>query len=132
MIRIVGLSARLTRLVTTDVITEDLRAWVLERLTYDRRQLAEIRAHRAAVDAAAKAGDQLPTLSISPALNPRASRLRLKLAKLITCRWCSGVWIAAAVVLADRHLGHRGWWRAGSEAATAAYAVGFLATRERD
>lgn len=133
LLRNVGLSARLTRLVTTDVITQDVRERLIERLTYDRRQRAARREHALKVASANSRGaDAPPPLKLPPPLNRKHTRLRLKLVKLITCNWCTGVWVAASVIILDRQLGGRKWWRSLSDAATAAYLVGWLADREQD
>jgi hypothetical protein len=131
-VRTIGLSARLTRLVTDDVIVQDAREWVLERLTYDRGQREARREHALLVASADSRGAGVKPLKLPPPASRTSARIRLKLAKLITCRWCTGVWVAASVVVLDRQLGGRSWWRAIGDAATAAYLVGWLAGREQD
>jgi hypothetical protein len=79
---------RLTRLVTADVITEPAREALL-RWSYRRK------------------GDtgQAPATGWTDyaEVDPDAPRL----ARLVTCRWCAGFYVAAAVVAARRWL--PGW-----------------------
>jgi hypothetical protein len=131
--RTVGLSARLTRLVTTDVITQGVRERLIERLTFDGPQRAARREHALKVASAHSRGvDVPPPLKLPPPVNRNVTKLRLKLVKLITCRWCTGVWVAAAVVVLDRTLVDRKWWRAIGDAGLAAYLIGWLAEHEQD
>lgn len=132
LLRIVGLSARVTRLVTTDVITQDLRARVLHLITYDPGQRKVLRRHSDLAAAAVDRGEDPPKLVLPKPLNPRAAQWRLKAAKLVTCNWCAGFWVAVLVTAVDQAAGERRWFRFVSEAATAAHAVGWLAGRERD
>lgn len=133
LLRTFGLSARLTRLVTTDVITQDVRERLIERLTYDAGQRAARREHAARVATAHRRGEDVPPpVKLPPPANPNLAKLRLKLVKLLTCRWCTGVWVAAAVVLLDRQVGHRRWWTSIQDAGLAAYAIGWLAEHEQD
>lgn len=71
-------TARLTRLVTTDVITESLRGRLIEWAYRD--QVVEW-------DVAANGWTQLAESDEDPP----------KLATLLICQWCSGVWVAGAV-----------------------------------
>lgn len=83
---------RLTRLVTADTITEPVRAWLVEDAYHAvARQLPEVQ-HGATVEERVAADDEEPP----------------KLATLLTCRWCAGVWCAALVVTA-RRLAPRQW-----------------------
>lgn len=94
---------RLTRLVTADVITAGLRAKLIEgayrrqarreRVTLSERTGQPIRQMRPSDwdDLAISEGESAP-----------------KLATLITCRWCAGVWIAAGVLVA-RRVAPRAW-----------------------
>lgn len=74
-----GLAAyRLTRLATADIISEPWRRSVVDRLVANGHEdAAEGETAQDVVDA-----------MVEP---PR-------LARLLTCRWCAGVWIAAGVV----------------------------------
>jgi hypothetical protein len=74
---------RLTRLATADVISEPFRRSVVGRLLgWDEEQMvASVPTAQEAVDAE----DSPPSL-----------------ARLLTCRWCAGVWIAGGVVAARR------------------------------
>lgn len=101
---------RLTRLVTADTITEPLRA-------------------RIVIDAFVKAGLDVPAgenaegiVEVSQALGLPA-QLVPKLATLVTCRWCAGVWVAAGVVVAAT-VAPRPWrWVARALAVSAAAAL---------
>lgn len=76
---------RLTRLVTTDSLTEELRSSINDRFGADS-----------------------------------------KLAVLISCPWCSSVFIASAVFLVERYLWQPPLWMLGM---VASYAIiGFLGT----
>lgn len=70
---------RLTRLVTADSITEPLRAAVIAS-TY------------------AEGLDEGETWDEVVMNDPRPPRL----AELVTCRWCAGVWVSFGVVAARR------------------------------
>lgn len=108
-------AARLTRLVTADTVTEPVRSWII-RSTYlvmrgedDVADLERDFPHstwteRAADDPAAPA-----------------------LATLLTCSWCAGVWVAAAVTVARRRSPR---WAGVAEAAAVAYVAGRLARTE--
>lgn len=72
-----GAAARLTRLVTRDTITHPVRRAVL----YNRAQRAALRRE-----------EPVP----APA-RPRAAQIRAWLYQLVTCDWCTSVWVAAAV-----------------------------------
>jgi hypothetical protein len=53
-----------------------------------------------------------------------------KLATLVTCRFCAGVWISAGVVLARRYAPR--YWRPISEVLTASAAAVLVANLEDD
>lgn len=53
-----------------------------------------------------------------------------KLASLVTCRWCTGVWVAAGVVLARRFAPHQ--WQPVAEGLAIASAAALVAGLERD
>ena len=78
---------RLTRLATADVISEPVRMAVLRR-----------------VGAEPQPGEEDPTAQevVESLEHPP------RLATLVTCRWCAGVWIAAAVTAA-RLIAPRAW-----------------------
>lgn len=83
---------RLTRLVTADTITEPVRLALVEDAYHAvARQLPEVQAG-ATVEERVAADDEDPP----------------KLATLLTCRWCAGVWVAAGV-MAARRLAPRQW-----------------------
>jgi hypothetical protein len=78
---------RLTRLVTADVISEPARRVVLKK-----------------VGAEAPAGSDDPSAQQIVESMKRPPRL----ATLVTCRWCAGIWIAAGVTIA-RSFAPRAW-----------------------
>ena len=79
---------RLTRLATTDVISEPVRMAVLRRVGASPPPN---------IDAATTAQKIVEELDDPPGL-----------ATLVTCRWCAGMWIAAGVALA-RVAAPRAW-----------------------
>ena len=81
---------RLTRLATTDVISEPVRLALVRRLG-----LSGADADSGSTEVTAQ--DIVGEVTDPP-----------KLATLVTCRWCAGVWIAGAVALA-RHSAPRAW-----------------------
>jgi hypothetical protein len=92
---------RLTRLATADVISEPVRMAVLRR-----------------VGAAPPPGSGDPTAQevVESLKDPP------RLATLVTCRWCAGIWIAAGVAGA-RHVFPRAWQPAARGLALSAGAV---------
>jgi hypothetical protein len=92
---------RLTRLATADVISEPARMAVLRR-----------------VGAEPPPGDEDPTAQevVESLKDPP------RLATLVTCRWCAGIWIAAGVSAA-RHGIPRVWQPAARGLALSAAAV---------
>lgn len=104
---------RLTRLATADVLSEPLRRSVVDRLAVG-----------ADVDpAVVAAADTAQTLVEDLDEPPR-------LATLLTCRWCAGVWIAAGVVAA-RTFAPRAWSPVAQALALSAGAT-LLARAETD
>lgn len=84
-----GLAAyRLTRLATADIISEPWRRSVVDRLVAN--------------------GDEPPADGDTAQDVVDAMTEPPRLARLITCRWCAGMWIAAGVVGA-RTLAPRAW-----------------------
>ncbi|MCU1455483.1 MAG: hypothetical protein JWN46_3629 [Acidimicrobiales bacterium] len=73
---------RLTRLATADIISEPLRASVVGRVL------------GSTVDPSGSDGPRTALEAVEAVVDPP------KLARLITCRWCAGVWIAGGVVVA--------------------------------
>lgn len=92
---------RLTRLATADVISEPVRMAVLRR-----------------VGAEPPPGDEDPTAQevVESLQDPP------RLATLVTCRWCAGMWIAAGVTAA-RVVAPRAWDVAARGLALSAGAV---------
>jgi hypothetical protein len=78
---------RLTRFATADVLSEPFRQAVLRRVGVDPPEPDT----RPSAQELVEADDDPP-----------------KLATLVTCRWCAGVWIAAGVVVA-RTAAPRAW-----------------------
>lgn len=114
LVNTIGATARLTRLVTDDVITRKPRGWVEQRLLFDPQQRARL------------ASGEPPGQPRSP----RSAELRTELAYLLHCRWCASVWTGSVVALAAARF-HRTWWfQAGCAALTASYLTGWLAQHE--
>lgn len=87
---------RLTKLVTDDVITQRLRDTLIE-LAYEW-------------DGRGKWARDVfsPTVEGDWQDVVEADELPPKLATLVTCRWCAGMWVAGFVVLA-RRVAPRAW-----------------------
>lgn len=93
-------TARLARLVTTDTITRPLRdaaimgTYALKLPGEDRDDMASYMRGRAVETT----GDSRTSWAEVVAADPYAP----KLATLVTCRWCTGVWVGLGVVAARR------------------------------
>jgi hypothetical protein len=90
---------RLTRLVTADTILDQPRARIVRR-AYERQDWPSPAAwseHQQNVAAAGGWSDYAQDDLVAP-----------KLATLVTCRWCAGVWVSFGVVAA-RRLVPRAW-----------------------
>lgn len=112
---------RLTRLVTADTITEPVR-WALVSAILRRDPGLCTRLNRMEVgleDRPADAEELVGSIENPP-----------KLAVLLTCRWCAGVWVAGAVVAA-RTIAPRAWRPLGQAMALAS-AGALLAGLEDD
>lgn len=116
---------RLTKLVTDDVITQPLRDRLLERIyrgtdLHPDRTLLMVPI------------DMLPMPDLHDEGSWQDFTIRdehpPKLATLLTCRWCAGVWIAAGVTVA-RRVAPRAW-RPAAELLTCAAAAALLARFE--
>lgn len=105
---------RLTKLATDDAITEDPRRWLVERAYRWSYRVLPVNAEGAptAID--------LVELDDDPP----------KLAILLTCRWCMGVWVAAGVTAA-RLVAPRPWRIAARGLAVSA-AAALIAGLEAD
>jgi hypothetical protein len=92
---------RLTRLATADVISEPVRMAVLRRV-----------------------GAEPPDEQDDPTAQEVVEAMKdpPRLATLVTCRWCAGVWIAAAVTAA-RLVAPRAWQPVARGLALSASAV---------
>jgi hypothetical protein len=100
---------RLVRLATADMISEPVRMAVVRSTGADVPE----------EEPPATAQEVVEDMDVPP-----------KLATLVTCRWCAGVWIAAGVTAA-RHLAPRTWDVAARGLALSAAAV-LLARLESD
>lgn len=101
---------RLTRLATADVISEPFRRSLVGRaLGWNEEEIAAV---TPTAQEAVEAEEDPP-----------------KVARLVTCRWCAGVWIAAGVVVARRAL--PGAWEPVARA-SALSAVAVLVSRLED
>ncbi len=94
LVLIVGLAARLTRLVVVDAIASRFRDWI----RWIGEQIGDARGLVWADD-------------------------------LVTCPFCVGFWISAAVVASWATVGHTGVWRLVAAAFTLSYAAGHLVGR---
>lgn len=90
---------RLTRLVTADTITEGPRRAVATFAGFDVDPAPEYPVHEQVADA-------------------RSEGAVPKLADLVTCRWCAGVWVGLGIVAA-RRLAPRTWSPIAPEVALA-------------
>lgn len=102
---------RLTKLVTDDVITAPIRDRIVEA-AYER----------AGVTIERTSGETWSDVAIGDENAP-------KIATLVTCRWCAGVWIGAGVVAA-RRLAPRAW-QPVAEALSLAAAAALIAGLEQ-
>lgn len=105
---------RLTRLVTADTLTEKPRKLIVLG-AYDR-------AGRPLPDQA----EDAPTAVDLVELDDHPP----KLAELVTCRWCAGVWVSAGVVAVGTFL--PGAWAHVSRALALSAAAALLAGLEED
>jgi hypothetical protein len=124
---------RLTRLVTADTILDEPREAIV-RAAYERAGRARRRGDRWTVnfgdsivghDTYAKDGD--PTWWADTAHSDPSAP---KLATLVTCRWCAGMWIAAGVVAARRVI--PSLWKPLGTALAMSAAAALLARAEED
>lgn len=108
---------RLTRLVTADTLTEPLRrrfiAWTFARSGQ------QLRVDDATGETVAEA------LHVAPINHGQQVP---KLATLITCRWCAGVYVCVGVVIARRRFPRL--WQPVAEAAALSAAAALLAGLE--
>lgn len=105
---------RLTKLATDDAITEDPRRWLVERSYRWSYRVLPVGSEGAptAVD--------LVSLDDDPP----------KLAILLTCRWCMGVWVAAGVTAA--RLAAPATWRVAARGLAVSAAAALIAGLEAD
>lgn len=99
---------RLTRLATADVLTEDAR-----------RALVEF--------AYSIAGRIAPEADTAEEVVARDIDEPPKLAVLVTCRWCAGMWVALGVVFVARRFR---WWPAMADALACSAAAALVAGLE--
>lgn len=109
LILAVGAAARITRLVVADTITDPLRTWALPRIARSRAERLRI-AHG------------------EPATPPTG--LRGALVTLLTCHWCTGVWVAGALTPLALSAGGALWFILPASILTVSYAVGILGDQE--
>lgn len=110
---------RLTRLATADVISEPLRRSIVVRsLGSPIEEVTELTEVAEETEGPITAQEAVDALTDPP-----------KVARLITCRWCAGMWIAAGVVAA-RRLAPKAWDPLADVLALSAAAV--LAARLED
>lgn len=109
LILAVGAAARITRLVVADTITAPLRDWALPRIARSRKDRALI----------TQTGEALPPTGI-----------RAALVTLLTCHWCTGMWVAAAITPLALAANGNLWFTIPAAILTVAYAVGYLGDQE--
>lgn len=105
----VGAAARITRLVVADTITAPLRDWALPRIARSRRDRSLI----------TQTGEAHPPTGI-----------RAALITLLTCHWCTGMWVAAAITPLALAANGAWWFTIPAAILTVAYAVGVLGDQE--
>lgn len=97
-------TARLTRLVTTDVLTEPVRGAATRALLVRKDIKTEYP-------------------------STRTSGFRYQLAYLIMCDWCASMYAGAAVAGAWWAWGDTMWFMMATAALSASYVTGFLASK---
>lgn len=97
-------TARLTRLVTTDVLLDPPRNWITRQLLVYKDS------------------------KLRPPLT-RTSGFRYQLAYLIVCDWCASMYVGAAVAGAWWAWGDTMWLMMVYAALSASYVTGFLASK---
>lgn len=102
---------RLTRLVAADTITEPVRARIIEAAYL---QAGTVELHRPEPP---ETWDDVVHADPAPP----------KLAELITCRWCAGMWVSLGVVFIARRFR---WWPALADALALSSAAALLAAVE--
>lgn len=128
-------TARVTRLVTTDLVTQPIRAWLLNRINHDKPQRATLRAHHRAVNDALTAGTPPPTdlPALPPLQHPGTAKTRAWFAYLVECRWCASVWVAYGITIPT--LAWAGqpahWFSYALTPLAVSYATGWLSEFER-
>lgn len=115
---------RLTKLVTDDSITQPIRDRIIEAAYVSVGRAEEVKHHCqdrwGVTDGEWIEGDWQRAVNEDDGVPP-------KLAVLVTCRWCAGMWVALGVVYVAR----RGrWWRPMSEALALSSAAALLARLE--
>lgn len=135
---------RLTLLVTADELTEPLREWVIDRFTvvHHRKVREVIDPTNRAVEWECSCGDTWDgrqsgadgMVEWNAHLQIAPKRKNEKLEVLITCPWCSSVWIAfPAVAMTLAWSDGWGWWLvAGALAASAVAGAGAVAAKPGD
>lgn len=90
---------RLTRLVTADTLTQPIRERIIEAAYVAQARGGEARASIAELGAA----DDPDRWQRAAEQDPRIPRI----AELITCRWCAGMWVSLGITLIARRTR---WW----------------------
>lgn len=117
-----GAAYRLTKLITDDGITQPLREAVIADAYERAHRTGEAHAISAELGAETKPDEwqQIATADEEPP----------KMAQLITCRWCTGVWVGLGIVLVARRF--RRAWPALADALALAAAAALIAGLEKD
>lgn len=116
-----GIAAyRLTRLVTADVITQPIRDRIIEA-AYVQQGRAELLRHSATGGGVIHVDEEGAWQQIAD-----ADPVPPKLAELVTCRWCAGVWVAFGILLVRRTR----WWPHVADAMAMSAAAALLARVE--
>lgn len=97
-ILVIGTTARLTRLVTDDVITQPAR----DRLTAGLKQLSPAHKQHDTDWAQYEALVQSALDNHQPLPEPPTPPDEPRMVTLLTCRWCAGLWLSLAVVVIAR------------------------------
>lgn len=107
---------RLTRLVTADTLADPIRERIVESAYVSVGRGEQVRA-----DAEDASWSEIAIAE---------GRHAPKLATLVTCRWCAGMWIAFGAVVARRLLPRL--WRPVADALVCSAAAALLASLEDD
>lgn len=104
-----GSAARITRLITTDKITEPMRNALLPVIAQTRRNRRAI-----------ARGEPVPP----------PTPLRAAIVYQLTCPWCIGMWVSLACITAAQLITGFPAWQIIPAALTTSYIVGWAASTE--